>query len=50
MNQSAWIKILDQMGYRKTMLLEIPLPNGNAGIQFPKEPVAKKESALIPVQ
>lgn len=36
MNQSAWIKILDQMGYRKTMLLEIPLPNGNAGVQFPE--------------
>jgi len=24
-NQSTWIEVLDQMGYRKTMLLEIPM-------------------------
>jgi len=29
-NQSTWLEVLEQMGYRKTMLLEIPLPDDEA--------------------
>ena len=30
-NQATWLEVLEQMGYRKTMLLEIPIPGDEAG-------------------
>lgn len=33
-NQSSWIEILDQMGYRQTMLLEIPVAGGEISPQL----------------
>jgi len=33
-NQSAWIRVLDGMGYRKTLLLEIPMPAADAPEQL----------------
>ena len=35
-NQSTWIEVLDQMGYRKTMLLEIPLLEDKVSPLFPE--------------
>lgn len=35
-NQSAWIEILQQMGYRRTMLLEIPLLGDEVSPRFPE--------------
>lgn len=29
--QSDWIAVLEQMGYRKTLLLELPIPQGDEG-------------------
>lgn len=30
-SQSDWIAVLEQMGYRKTLLLELPIPQGDEG-------------------
>lgn len=35
-NQSTWMEILEQMGYRKTILLEIPVPGDGASPQLPE--------------
>lgn len=35
-NQSAWIETLEQMGYRQTMLLEIPVPGDEVSPQLPE--------------
>lgn len=35
-NQSDWIEVLEQMGYRKTLLLEIPIPQGEVAPQLTK--------------
>lgn len=33
-NQSSWIEVLEHMGYRKTLLLEIPIPQGEVAPQW----------------
>ena len=35
-NQSTWIEVLKQIGYQKMMLLEIPVPGDDMGLQFPE--------------
>jgi len=35
-NQSTWIEVLDQMGYRRTMLLEIPILDEKVSPRFPE--------------
>ncbi len=35
-NQGTWIEILGQMGYRQTMLLEIPVPSDEVSLQLPE--------------
>jgi hypothetical protein len=35
-NQSTWVEVLDQMGYRKTMLLEIPILEEKVSPLFPE--------------
>jgi len=35
-NQSTWIELLDQMGYQRTLLLEIPMPGEKDIPQFQK--------------
>lgn len=35
-NQSTWIAVLDRMGYRKTMLIEVPLVSGEVSAHFPE--------------
>lgn len=35
-NQSTWIKVLDEMGYRQTMLLEIPILDAKVSPRFPE--------------
>jgi hypothetical protein len=32
--QSDWVRVLDGMGYRKTLLLEVPMPSADAREQF----------------
>jgi hypothetical protein len=35
-NQSTWAEVLEQMDYRQTMLLEIPVPRDDTGPQLPE--------------
>jgi hypothetical protein len=48
-NQGVWISILEQMGYRRTLLLEVPMPDSQANPEILKavESLAKAQGATM---